>query len=300
MTNSKWSTGGSIEIRAVRAGDHLPAELPIPQPDQDRPRWRRSRIALKPGQIVGVASIALAPATESYFCEINVLPAHRRQGIGTQLYAAIHELTDPRYPVLARAMSSQPLRRAFAESLGCSVRTHCPEPWIDPTTEVARRWIADQRLPSGYTTVAMADHPEDEIVDAWTTYYLWAHERFGTVRADHVRQTWDGFVAGLDSTASMITVDENDTIVAFSLVSPDAWEGRTMIVSETVQADQRDGSQLLRATVAASLSVLAERGVHRVELEGHTTDPHSPSLVETLPSDGGDPMDILELKPPAA
>jgi hypothetical protein len=71
-----------------------------------------------------------------------------------------------------------------------------------------------------------------------------------------------------------------------------------MIVSETVQEDQPDGSQLLGATVAASLSKLADRGVSRVELEGHSTDAPSPQLVRSLPSAGGDPMDILKLAPP--
>ena len=71
-----------------------------------------------------------------------------------------------------------------------------------------------------------------------------------------------------------------------------------MIVSETVHCDQPDGSQLLKATVAASLAVLAQRGVHCVEFEGHITDPHTPDLFESLPSAGADPMDILELDAP--
>lgn len=299
MTNSATSAD-HIQIRGLQDSDQIPGELPTPRPDEDSPRWRRSRVAVRDGRIVGTVSVAFAPVTESYFCEINVIPAHRRQGIGTQLYAAIYQLTDPRYPVLTRAMSSQPLRRAFAESLGCKVRTHCPEPWIDPSTNQSQLWIADRQLPAGYRTVAMAHQPTEKIADAWATYFVWAHEPFGTVRADQVPQTWDGLSTGLDPAASMITLDQTGAIVAFSLVSPDVWDGRTMIVSETVQADQPDGSQLLKATVAASLSVLAQRGVHRVELEGHTTDPHSPSLVESLPSGGGDPMDILELAAPAS
>lgn len=195
-------------------------------------------------------------------------------------------------------MRSQPLRRAFADSLGCSVRTRCPEPWIDPPADSARQWIKQQGLPGGYTTITMAEQPAAKVLDAWTTYYVWAHEPFGTVHADKVPMSWEGYSKGLDPKASMLTLDHKGMIVAFSLVSPDVWDGRTMIVSETVQHDQPDGNQLLKATVARSLSVLGQRGVHRVELEGHTTDPHSPDLVNSLPADDGDPMDILELDPP--
>ncbi len=73
-----------------------------------------------------------------------------------------------------------------------------------------------------------------------------------------------------------------------------------MIVSETVQVDQADGDALLAATVAGSLEALAERGIRLVELEGHTTDPHSPALVASLPTIGADPMDMVRLDLPGA
>ena len=110
---------------------------------------------------------------------------------------------------------------------------------------------------------------------------------------------WARYGSGLDGETSMVTIDAStQAVVALSLVTPDAWDGRTMIVSETVHEDQPDGDRLLRATVAASLSRLAARGHDRVELEGHSTDAHSPQLVRSLPPAGGDPMDVLKLLPP--
>jgi GNAT superfamily N-acetyltransferase len=297
VTNSNLPAGTPVRIRRPNSGDRIPDGLPTPRPDEDSPRWRRSLLAINGDHVIGTATLALAPATDS--CEINVLPAHRRRGIGTQLYEAIYELRTHPFPVLTRAMRSQPLRRAFAEALGCKVRTHCPEPWIDPPTEPAQQWIDQQQLPDDYITVTMRERPIADVLGAWTTYYIWAHEPFGTVHPDKVPLTWQGYSKGLDPDASMLTLDRNGTIVAFSLVSPDVWDGRTMIVSETVQHDQADGSQLLKATVARSLAVLGQRGIHRVELEGHATDPHSPDLVNSLPTSDGDPMDILELSPPA-
>lgn len=296
MTNSELNS--RIQIRASVTGDAAPPGLPDLHPDADTPRWRRSLLALVDNQIVGVASIAQSPATDSYFCEIDVVASHRRRGIGTRLFAAIHSLTDPGLPVLARAMPSHPLRRAFADSLGYSVLTRCPAPFIDPTTPAAQDWIDRQNLPAGNRTVPLHDQPIQKVGDAWSIYFDWAHRPFGTVHADRIPRMWQEYSNGVDPATSMITLDGADTIVAFSLVSLNAWDGRTFIVAETVHHDQADGSQLLKATVAASLSALAEREIHRVQLEGHTTDPHIPDLVASLPPGDSDPMEILRLDPP--
>lgn len=242
--------------------------------------------------------MALSAVTDAYFCEIDVLPSHRRRGIGTRLYAAIHELTDRRFPVLARAMDSRPLRRAFCEALGCEVLVHCPAPWVDPPSAAARDWVAGQPVPDGFDTRTIADEPDARLLDAWATYFSWAHQRFGTVHPERIPETWSEYGSRLDRRASMITVDDTNRIVAFSFVTVDSWDGRTFVVCETVRHDQPDGVRLLGATVAASIADLADRTIGRVQLEGHTTDPHLPALVAGLPPAGSDPLDILRLAPP--
>ncbi|HET9647601.1 MAG TPA: hypothetical protein VFP34_05145 [Microlunatus sp.] len=98
----------------------------------------------------------------------------------------------------------------------------------------------------------------------------------------------------------MITTDDaTRTLVAFSLVTPDGWPGRTFIVSGTVDPGHRDGDVRLIATVADSVWALDRRGIRLVELEGHSTDPHSPALVRSVPPDGGDPVEIVELTRPS-
>jgi GNAT superfamily N-acetyltransferase len=288
-----------VAIREPRDGDRFAVGVPAVRPDEDIPRWRRSRVAIADEEVVGAATFTLSAVTDSYFCEVTVAPGYRRRGVGTRLYAAAYSLLDRPFPVLARAMSSQPIRRRFAESIGCSEHIHCPEPWIDPASAPAQQWIAQQRLPSGYTVAAMRDLPAERVEGAWATYFAWVHRPFGTVHVDRLPQLWAGYREGVDPEVSMLAVrTSTGDIVALSLVTPDAWDGRTMVVSETVQPDQPDGDQLLRATVAASLTPLGRRGTHRVELEGHTTDPHSPQLVRSLPPGGGDPMVILRLAPP--
>ena len=81
------------------------------------------------------------------------------------------------------------------------------------------------------------------------------------------------------------------------LVIPSGWQGRTFAVSETVDPEHADGDTLLIATVAASVRAVGCRGIRLVELEGHVTDAHSPTLARSLPPLGGDPMGIAEGAP---
>jgi Acetyltransferase (GNAT) family len=286
-----------VEIRAPRDDDSVVDGVPLPRPGDDT--WQRTRVAIADGQVVGSASLMLAPVTDWYFCEVTVVPEYRRRGLGTRLYAAVYELTDRSIPVVTRAMNSQPIRRRFAESIGCSTLVHCPEPWIDPTSTAGQEWITQQQLPDGYQTVSMDELPIERVEQAWSTYFEWAHRPFGTVHTDHLPQYWTQYSDGLDPDASRLSIETSTgAIVVLSLVTPDAWDGRTMIVSETVHEEQRHGDQLLGATIAASLGRLADQGIRRVELEGHSTDAHSPQIVQTIPAGGGDPMDILKLAPP--
>ena len=239
--------------------------------------------------------------TDTYICEVDVAPAHRRRRIGTRLYAAVHETADPPFPVLARAMRSRPLRRQFADSLGCTVLFHCPEPWIDPTDGAGQQWAEQQQLLPESGLVPLRELPAARVGEAWARCFAWTHRRFGTVHAERLADVWPGVSGELDPDASMLTVKSSTgAITALSLVFPDVWDGRTMIISETVHEDQPDGDRLLRSVVAGSLRVLGARGVRRVELEGHDTDAHSPGLVRSLPPGGGDPMDVLRLEPPRA
>lgn len=288
-----------IRTRPAQPHDQIPDGLPPAQPDSDTPVWRRSLVGLVGDDIVATASLSLSPLTDTYFCEVTVTPDYRRRGIGTRLYHEAYALTNGRFPVVARAMASRPERRAFAEALGCAVLAHCPEPWIDPTTGAVRQWITAQQLPAGHITTPMSTQSSAAVVTAWTQYFAWAHRPFGAVHVERLPPVWEGYAKGLDEAVSMITLDRDEHVAAFSLVAPDAWDGRTMIVSECVHPRQPDGADVLAATVAASLAVLAERDVHRVELEGHSTDAHSPGLVASIPHSGGDPMDILTLTPPS-
>jgi GNAT superfamily N-acetyltransferase len=140
-------------IRSLITDDDVVDGLPTPRPDADTPQWQRTRVAIADVHAVGSASLTLAPGIDWYFCEVTVIPEYRRRGIGTRPYAAVCELTDRSIHVVTRAMSSQPVRRRFAEFIGCSTLVHCPAPWIDPTSTAGREWnhstATPRRLPNG-------------------------------------------------------------------------------------------------------------------------------------------------------
>lgn len=295
-TNSSYPTNGDVEIRLLQPDDHFADDLPSPTPDSDGPRWRRTLVATVDGDVVGVGTLALALATASYFCEINVSAEFQRRRIGTRLFEALRVLPGRPLPILSRAMSSHPARRDFAVQLGGSILVHCPMPRVDPTSETGREWMDLQTTPAGYETVPSANLSVDDVRTAWSSYFVWSHEAFGTVQCEALPIVWEGYSAGLDNDLSHVCVDRaSGQIVAFSLVSPNGWEGRTFVVAETVHRNAADGVALLRATVAASLRALSERGVQKVDIEGHSTDANLPLLVQGLPPGPSDPMDIYLL-----
>jgi hypothetical protein len=175
-------------------------------PMQTRPNGSERESRSPDGQVVGAASVTLSQVIDSYFCHVNVTPDHRRRGIGMRLYAAVYDLIDPSIPVLARAMSSQPLRRRFAESIGCTVLVHCPEPWVEPSSAPGQQWIAQQRLPDGYQTVTMNNLPIEQVEKAWAAYFEWAHRPFGSVHTDRLPLYWSHYSRGLDAHASMLSI----------------------------------------------------------------------------------------------
>jgi hypothetical protein len=146
----------------------------------------------------------------------------------------------------------------------------------------------------------MRDLPPAAVEAAWRKLYLWVHAQFFPVRTDGLAALWDDYRAGLDADASMLIAEGEggDAIVALSLVSPEVWDGRTFIISETARPDQPGGDDLLRAAVGAPPRVVGGRRRHPGELEGHSSDPHSPALVASLPEHDADPMDILRLRRP--
>lgn len=287
-----------LVLRRQRAGDVAPTELPSLAPDSDEHSWSRTVVAELDGEIIGVATTRLSPVTLSYFCEVHVASAHRRAGVGTELYRFACSLLEHQHPVLTRAMASQPVRRQFAEAIGCTVLVHHPEPWADPQADAWTEWIRRHPVPQGYTAITLAEADPAVAERAWAQSYEWLHALFGPVKADRLPESWQRYRAGQDEDASRLLVraEDHHDPVALSLVTSGTWQGRRMLVSQTVREDQPDGATLVAAAVASTLHHLGGTGVRLVELEGPDADPHLASLHADLPPHQADPMDLLRLR----
>lgn len=244
---------------------------------------------------MGVGTLAMAPAVASYFAEVTVSPAYRRRGIGTSLVTALQRVAEPGLPILGRAMPSHPLRGQFLHHLGATVLVETPMPRLDATDPAVPAWAVARAVPEGYRITALDQVDDDSAQTAWTEYFTWAHAAFGVVRPEAVPGTWAPLREGLHSQASKVCLDCEERVVGFSLVSPDAWEGRTFIVCETTSPDQPDGQAIVAAALAGSLTALAAMEKKLVEVEGHTTVTHIPALFDTLPTNAADPMTIYQL-----
>lgn len=271
--------------------------ITAPPSDTDDPGWRRSLAAADiDGLQLGVVTVSAAPATRSYFFEATVSPDQQRNGIGTQLAAAARELvrqTDPTAPLLGRAMPSHPHRERFLRHLGATPFITCPMPRVDATETAVQSWNDAQPIPEFIELMPLSAVDEVTVAAAWVDYFTWAHQPFGQVNTDAVPDTWTSLRAGLDLKLSIIARDsQTGRIRGFSLVRPDVWDGRTFIVSETTHPDDPDAMPILRAALAASLRGLAGRGATRIEIEGHSTDPHLPQLANELPAEFVDSMII--------
>ncbi|MFX4270725.1 GNAT family N-acetyltransferase [Propionibacteriaceae bacterium Y1685] len=282
------------DVRPLRRGDEVADDLPRPRQDDPSSGKRRSLVAVREDLVIGSGSMTLAPGVESYFAEVRVSAGHRRKGVGTALFDALFALVGPmRVPVVGRVMASQPQRRAFADSLGCTVLAHCPVPYVAPTADEVRAWASLQSVPAGWLIAPIGDLDDDQLASAWADLFTWTHQPFGRVMLDQLPQMWTSYRVGCDPAVSTVCLDSDGRVVALSLVSLEAWEHHNLMVTETVRRDQPNGAAAVAAVVAGSLTQLANRGVTTVEIEGHSTDVHISELIESLPTSGSDPMDIM-------
>ena len=227
------------------------------------------------------------------FCSVEVVPARRREGIGTTLYAALDALVPAREWLICRMLHAE---SGFVDSIGYELIELCPAPIADPSDATWRRWVADQPLPAGAQAVRSDAVSDADLESAFVDYYVWAHEMIGPLRprAD-VAAASRGLASPLDHDASTLVLREG-RIVALSLVFRPEEGSTTRILAETTRVVEPDGSQLVAGAIAGTLDVLGRRGVALVELEGRTFDPHLPAVFASFPSHASNPMSVVRLQ----
>jgi hypothetical protein len=230
------------------------------------------------------------------FCDVQVEPDRRREGIGSALWAALDRAVPTTEALVCRVLHADADAVGFAGSIGHDLVELCPGPQVDPTTTALSDWCAAQRVPDGSVAVGPDGVPEADLEEAWVDYYVWAHETVGPLRprAD-IAAASAGLGDALDHGVSTLVL-RGGRVVAIALVwSEPPWDGIVRVLAETPRVDEPDGQHLVAAALARTLTLLAERGVRQVELEGRTFDPHLPAVVATFPPHDSNPMSVLRL-----
>ena len=232
---------------------------------------------------------------DSCYVDIFIERGARRNGVGRAIFEALLDRAAEQHVLLGRVMPSQPSRLPFAEALGFSVLMRCP---VTPAgSEVNRYRSLDRRhpAPAGVTVMSAGERPFDEVLDAWTDYFVWIHERWSpTYSWDTVRSVFAGSgLAEVDFELSRVAV-RGDAIVALACVLLNQWDNRWFMITETVRRATPNARAVVGAVTAAALRACAGRGIAFVEFDGHEVDPHYYPLSQTLPVTGTDPLFVLE------
>ena len=213
-----------------------------------------------------------------------------------QLFA-VDRSVPPGAALISRVLHVDSHAVGFADSIGHEVIELCPAPQADPATPSWAAWCEAHPVPDGAVAVGPDSVAEVDLEEAWVDYYVWAHEMIGPLksRAD-VAAASAGLRAELDHEVSTLLL-RGGRVVALSLVwAAPPWDGVVRVLAETPRVDEPGGEQLVAAALARTLTLLADRGVRPVELEGRTFDPHLPAVAATFPPHQSNPMSVVRLR----
>lgn len=233
------------------------------------------------------------------FCDVEVEPDRRREGIGTALYGALSARVPATDALVSRVLHADDACVGFVRSIGHDLVEHCPAPQGDPTAHAWRAWATSRPVPDGTVVVATGDVAAADLEEAWVDWYVWAHETVGRLRdRSYVAAEAVGLAAHLDHAVSRVAL-RGGRIVALSLVFGEAApDGITRVLAETPRVDEPDGTALVASVLAHTFDALADHGTRLVELEGRTFDPHLPAVIATFPPHDANPMSVVRLHRP--
>lgn len=265
-------------------------------PELEPPRMRITRLAVVDGDVVGVGSIGSNPIHPGrYPAAIEVLAAHRRQGIGSRLLATLMELRPKPLPLSTKIRRSDAPAMAFAHFRGGSSYQECDGTVIDPTLDSILQWTRERlQHPIGTAKSGAVIENHRDICDAFVDQYHWVHQDWSPVGdLDVLREESRKAVADLDNELSVLVCQGDQTAAAVFVFRA---LGSVDIVAETTKRDSPEGKELLEHGIAVALRECNKAGVRRVEFDGHVTDPHLQPIVTSLPDRRTDPLCLMEFQ----
>lgn len=217
----------------------------------------------------------------------------RRHGLARTLVEQARLDTPEPLPLAGKLRPSDPAGYALLRSFGGRAYQRCPGLCPDPTAAEVRSWAACNASAPG--AAPLSDLPPAEWAELWVRQYLWVHHDWSPAAEQPLRELAVDLVTEADPELSTITV-RGSRVVAVCWVF-DAPDGSVEVVAETTERQVPDGVAAVAAGVARSLSLSAERGVRRAEIDGHVSDPHLAAVLDTFPPVPREPLDLVEIDP---
>lgn len=256
-------------------------------------RWRnggnrRSLVAVRDGLVIGHArGIDNAFHPRSRVLVIEVLPQHRRQGVGTALLAAQQQVS--RLPLELKLYASMTGARALAQRFG-GVAIQATPPWRYAITPRLRAWAAAHSGTAGPT--GPGDGPE--LLELEIRHYLdqhasWSPADGGALREEFAANYEPGSPSAYDPKLSTV-LRRDGRIVAAALVWPyDSELGG----NEVSLICRQHGSSGGRADMEACLAETIARCGDDIMLliDSHVTQAVESAMLRDLPGPSPDDGD---------
>jgi len=261
---------------------------------RDGPRRRRTLVAVEGRELVAAATVAANRLHSGrLWGAIEVAVGHRRQGLGRVLLDAIRDLRPAELPIAGKVRPGSPAD-AFVTAVGGTVFQRCRGVQVDAGDPALRHWCANVEPVDDVTVGPVTGLDTDTLVAAFAEMYRWVHEDWLAVTVPAALADVSADIVAAADRSLTTGAWTNGRLAATSWVTrrPD---GTLEIFAETQRRDEPRGTELLAMTVACSLTAAADAGLGVLEFDGHVTDPHLATIVDSSPHIGLNPLLLVEI-----
>lgn len=294
MPDAAWLACDTESMERVPLSPHLIDRAPdwlrtLPlRPDRWRNDQTRAFALVESGDMIAGGMMWTSRVHDGrYWFEIAVDPDRRGRGLGRTMFQHLATERAAALPFIARGFVDED-RVSFVRALGARTIQVVPPAEIHVSARTALRPDARAR---GADSV-----PWDDVARANADVYEWTHADWSPVAPGFADALNEGLADDLDREASSVAVVDG-RIVANCMVYRDSRP--PVVTAEAIAARYPEGEALVEGCVRRSLDHLAERGVRKVEFDGHVSDPHFLPVWTRL-SPTGRWFHLLEVDPRAA
>ncbi|ATG51759.1 N-acetyltransferase [Brachybacterium vulturis] len=234
--------------------------------------------------------------------ELEIDPAHRRQGHGTAL---LHELGTYSNNSLSSKVQPGSERDSFLRSHGAVTYLEVPLLRVDVTADRTARWCAAVRGATevqGARAVPWTALHREQLVDALTDRYAWQHASWSPTAPREVlrRKVGAEFFEESVREHSWAVVRDGEITALADLYDDERGSGGPVGphregALEAVDAAAPQARADVALCMAAMLEDLRELGAETLDLDNHPTDPHTAPLLATLDRTEVDPVQLVEI-----